>query len=385
VTSRDEPGHRPRVLAMLHLPPPVHGASIMAGQLAGGRIAEAVRLKVIPLRFARGLSDLGRPSARKLAIAAVYALRQVAAMTVGRPAAGYIAASTRGGPMLRDALYIRLFRLWRVPCAVHVHTMGLAESLRAARPAVRWWVGGALRGATRVIALNQAHAGELAGVVGNGPVVVVPNGIPDLPAADAVSVGGEVEPDSCRGRVLFLSNISEEKGALDLLEALPAIRATQPGVRPTFAGAWPDPVFRDRFDNRARELGVEDWIDVPGPVDAARKQDLLAGAAVFVFPSYYVQECAPLVVIEAMRHALPIVATRHAGIPELLDDAGVLVPPRDPSEVAQQVLKLLGDPARARGLGRSARTRFERHYRLDHWERAMMGVLLATATSRTRQ
>jgi glycosyltransferase involved in cell wall biosynthesis len=373
--SRDAE-RRPAVLALLHLPPPVHGASTMAAQLAAGDGAGTVRLRVVPLRFARGHGDLGRASPRKAAIALGVAARQLAELIFRRPDAGYMALSTRGAPMLRDALYLRLFRLWRVPYAVHLHTLGLPDTLRDAPAPVRWWVAGALRGAARVIVLNRVHARELETLIPGGRVAEVPNGIPDLPDAHAAG-GRETGADGGRRRVLFLSNMLREKGPLELLEALPAIRAAHPSVRPTFAGDWPDPAVRQRFLARSRQLGLDPWIEVVGPVDGGARRALLDEAAVFVFPSYHPTECCPLAVIEAMRQGVPVVAARQGGVPELVGDAGVLVPPRDPDALARAVAALLADPAGALRLGTAARERFERLHRADRWERAVATVLQA--------
>jgi glycosyltransferase involved in cell wall biosynthesis len=369
------PETAPRVLALLHLPPPVHGASTMAAQLAEGGGAGIVRLRVVPLRFAGGHGDLGRASVRKLAIALGVAARQVAELTLRRPDAGYMALSTRGGPMVRDALYLRLFRLWRVPYAVHLHTLGLPDTLSAAPAPVRWWVGGALRCAARVIVLNGVHARELEAVVAAGRVVAVPNGIPELADAGGGAGGGEAEAGAVPRRLLFLSTMMREKGPLELLEALPAIRAAHPSVRPTFAGAWPDPGVRREFHDRARELGLDGWIDVTGPVDDVARATLLAEAAVFAFPSWHPTECCPLVVIEAMRQRVPVVAARQGGVPELVGDAGVLVPPRDSEALARAVAGVLADPAGARRLGSAGRERFQRLHRADRWERGVVEVL----------
>jgi glycosyltransferase involved in cell wall biosynthesis len=77
--------------------------------------------------------------------------------------------------------------------------------------------------------------------------------------------------------------------------------------------------------------------DVPG---------LLAGAAVFVLPSLW--EGQALVLQEAMRAGVPIVATSVGGTPALVrEDAAVLIPPGDPERLAAAVRAVLTDPALA--------------------------------------
>ena len=80
---------------------------------------------------------------------------------------------------------------------------------------------------------------------------------------------------------------------------------------------------------------------------------LLAAADVFVLPSVW--EGQPLILQEALRAGVPIVATRVGGIPELAgEDAAILVPPGDPRHLADAVRAVLGDAALAARLRKAA-------------------------------
>jgi len=80
---------------------------------------------------------------------------------------------------------------------------------------------------------------------------------------------------------------------------------------------------------------------------------LFAAADVFVLPSIW--EGQPLVLQEALRAGVPIVATRVGGTPDLAgEDAAVLVPPGDAAQFAAAVRAVLSDPALAAGLRKAA-------------------------------
>jgi len=105
---------------------------------------------------------------------------------------------------------------------------------------------------------------------------------------------------------------------------------------------------------QAAALGLT--VDFPG--SRSDVPDLLAAAAVFVLPSAW--EGQPLVLQEALRAGVPIVATRAGGTPALVgEDAAVLVPPGDPDLLARAVRAVLTEPAlavrlRAAALARAA-------------------------------
>jgi glycosyltransferase involved in cell wall biosynthesis len=72
--------------------------------------------------------------------------------------------------------------------------------------------------------------------------------------------------------------------------------------------------------------------------------DLLVAADVFVLSSRW--EARALVVQEAMRAGVPVVATKVGGLPELVGDAAILVPPNDAPALARDIRRILTDPAR---------------------------------------
>lgn len=93
--------------------------------------------------------------------------------------------------------------------------------------------------------------------------------------------------------------------------------------------------------------------------------DILSTLDVFVLPS--TSEGFPLATLEAMAAGKPLVATRTGGTDEIVVDGetGILVPPADAESLADGVLALLRDPARAAEFGRRGRERVHAHFTLD--------------------
>jgi glycosyltransferase involved in cell wall biosynthesis len=110
------------------------------------------------------------------------------------------------------------------------------------------------------------------------------------------------------------------------------------------------PPFRTDLEARARglEACVHFWgqrLDVP---------EILRAADLLILPSD--NEALPTVLIEAGASALPVIATRVGGIPEIVDDdiTGILIPPRDPAALAGAIRRLADDPGAARAMGQRA-------------------------------
>ena len=92
---------------------------------------------------------------------------------------------------------------------------------------------------------------------------------------------------------------------------------------------------------------------------------LLAGCDVFCLPSS--AEGLPIVVLEAMAAARPIVASAAGGTPELVAEGvtGLLVAAEDPEALAAALASLLADPARARAMGEAGRDRVRSEFSLE--------------------
>jgi glycosyltransferase involved in cell wall biosynthesis len=171
---------------------------------------------------------------------------------------------------------------------------------------------------------------------------------PPPAAADVARARADLGPPG-RPAVLSVGRLTEQKG-LDIL--LAAARRWQERVpAPVLAIAGEGPLGAG-LAAAARQAGVDLALlgqrdDVPA---------LLAAADVIAVPSRW--EARALVVQEAMAAGRPIVATRVGGIPALTgEDAAILIPPGDERQLADAVLAVLDDPARAARLAAAARER----------------------------
>jgi glycosyltransferase involved in cell wall biosynthesis len=114
-----------------------------------------------------------------------------------------------------------------------------------------------------------------------------------------------------------------------------------------------------------RRLGIAERVHFTGRIDHAEFVRQYARATLAVVPSVY--EGFGLPVGEAMACGVPVISTTGGALPEVVGDAGILVPPADPKSLRQAITALLDDPQRARALGQAG---YRRVQDLFTWERA---------------
>lgn len=150
-------------------------------------------------------------------------------------------------------------------------------------------------------------------------------------------------------RVLNVGRLVPDKGQGVLLEAISLLESRGVEVTATLVGDGPD--------RAALESAASTSVSFVGSVGQDRIRDLYAEADAFCLPSF--AEGVPVVLMEAMATGLPVVSTRIAGIPELVEDglSGLLVAPGRADVVADALERLAADPGRRPAMGAAGRER----------------------------
>lgn len=201
----------------------------------------------------------------------------------------------------------------------------------------------ALRRADGVVAVSGAIRDRLAGVgVGSAGLRCIPN---------VLAPGAFLSREEARARLGlgpegltlgWAGRLGREKGADILLEALARVPHDIP-VRLSVLGDGPE---RDLLISTAKRLGIGERVTWHGVVPGAGR--LLRAFDLLVLSSR--TEGTPMIVLEALAAGTPVVATAVGGVPDLLREHGVLVPPADPGALAEAIRETLEqmDAARVR-------------------------------------
>jgi glycosyltransferase involved in cell wall biosynthesis len=191
------------------------------------------------------------------------------------------------------------------------------------------------------LSVSAAAAREVERVAGlpSGSVRVVRNGLPPTTTAPAAVPDGLTRP-----LVVAAGRLDVVKGFDVLLSALPDV----PGASLWLLGEGEE---RAPLERLVQQLGLADRVRLAGWHDDPRSA--FAAADVVVVPSRW--ESSPLVAAEALQAGAALVVSDVGGLPEVVGDAAVLVPPEDAPALAAALRGLLADPAERSALQGRAR------------------------------
>lgn len=166
-------------------------------------------------------------------------------------------------------------------------------------------------------------------------------------------------------RLLSVGRLVPKKGIEDAIAAVASWVRESPGLEYRIAGDGP---LRDPLERQVAALGAAGRIRFLGWVPHDRMPALMAETDVFLQPSVTApngdEEGIPVVLKEAMAAGLPVVATRHSGIPEIVGhgESGLLVPEHAATEIVRALERLVDEPGLAQRLSRNARLVAERNF-----------------------
>jgi glycosyltransferase involved in cell wall biosynthesis len=298
------------------LPPPVHGFSTVC----------AMMLDLLKARMPVAVFNRA-PSPRRKAIGvlqqAIRAVNYLATCVGKRDTALYLALSGGRGQFI-DLIYVLISKLFRRPIYIHHHSYAYINS-----PSRLSRCFFALVRKENHIVLSPKMGVSLHRVYGLDPAAVrVVSNAAFYRGDDAYPVKAN---EAAPLQLGFLSNITFEKGILEFFEVLAALNRRGIEYRAHIAG----PVAPEAQASFDRLLACTPHVQYAGPVYGEDKERFYRQLDIFLFPTRYANEAEPLVIYEAMRRGVHVIACDRGSIAEMLrDGAGLVLPREAPVEAA---------------------------------------------------
>lgn len=228
------------------------------------------------------------------------------------------------------------------------------------------------------VAVGQASARRMEDfyALGRNSVLSIPNGVPDQPAANLSRLSRSIVPALTVGSV---GRLDAMKGHDLLLRAIAQVE----GLHLVILGEGSQ---RRALEQLAQELQIIDRVELKGWVENPR--DFLPSFDLVALPSR--SEGFPLVMVEAMLAARPLVATRVGSVPEAIipGETGLLIEKDDLAGLVAALQQLRDQPELRSRLGQNAQVLARRHWTVEsmthQYEQLWETLIAAPAKSRLR-
>lgn len=229
--------------------------------------------------------------------------------------------------------------------------------------------------AREVTVISSFTHGLVRQLVASQPLTLIPYGLTIEAKPAKVRQPSEVP------RLLFVGRLDERKGVRYLLEALPLILAEQQ-VKLSIVGKG---ILEAELKAQSQKLRLDAVVDFLGFVTKEELAEEYANCDIFVLPAIVDSkgdtEGLGIVMIEALAHAKPVVATAVGGIPDVItpEVTGKLVPEKNPEALAKAIVDLLRDPEIAAAMGQKGlldiQDRFNWNRIIPLWKKVLNSAL----------
>lgn len=353
------------------MPPPVHGAS-MVGQYihASHIINEAFDCHYFNLTLARNLDDIGKGGVRKLfdfikqVICIWKKVREI------KPQLCYITPNAKGGAFYKDFIIITFLKLMRQNIVIHYHNKGV--SVRQDKTIDNFLYTQFFK-KLKVILLSELLYEDIKKYVSPKDVFICPNGIPNI----QIPIIKPKEYNHMETQILFLSNMIATKGVWELIEACYLLKKSGLKFKCHFVGKWNEITEHD-FNIKIHEKELNGYVIAHGPQYGKEKIKTFQEADIFVFPTYYPNECFPIVLLEAMQYALPCISTNEGGISDIIDQekTGFIIEKKNVLQLADRISYLIKHPQKRKQMGENGYHKFLKEFTITSFEKNLKEILI---------
>lgn len=372
-----------RILFLLHLPPPIHGSSIV-GQIIkeSSIINNGFESNYVNLLASKNVADSGSVNFSKIIGFALTWFKVLKLILYRYPSTCYFALSTTGKALYKDVLLIILLKIFNIKLIYHLHNKGVSEHKH--KRIYRVFYNYIFKD-VKVILLSKFLYPDIQAFVPYSEVYICANGVKDeVSEFDYIKQNwqqndlGDAQQMSVEKvvQILFLSNLIETKGVLILLEACELLMKRNIPFKCIFIGSEGD-INTSQINMEIIRLGLQLHVNYLGKKYGEEKSKAFLDADIFVLPTFYPYECMPLVLLEAMSYSLPAVATFVGGIPDEIEDniTGFVISQKDSLALADKLELLIKSPELRHKMGQAGRKKFERKFTVKKFEQRLANIL----------
>ncbi len=370
---------KPKILFIMHMPPPVHGAAMVGKYIHDSKIVnESFNCRFENMMLASSLENIGKGGVKKLFNLISQLKRFKKAIQEFQPDLIYITPNATGGAFYKDFIIVQYIKhcLKRyvndnnnTQIVVHYHNKGVANRQDKLLDNILYKKF--FKGLKVILLANKLYE-DVKKYVAKEDSFVCPNGIPE-----SLNTEPAAERHNNPPRILFLSNLIVSKGVLVLLDALKILKDSSIFFCCDIVGKETSELNAKKFAKEIDKRGLNQIVFYVGSKYGKEKQEVLKNADIFTFPTFYHNEAFPLVNLEAMEYKLPVISTNEGGITEMIENGvnGLICERQNAQSLAEALKKLLLNKDLRIQYGENGYKKFKFKYTLHSFELNLVSVL----------
>jgi glycosyltransferase involved in cell wall biosynthesis len=358
-----------KLLFILHLPPPVHGSAMVGQYIKDSKIINnSFETNFINLSTSKTVDEIGKKPFVKIGRYFKVLLQIIISLIKYNPKIVYLAINAKGIGFYKDFPIALLAKFFGKKLVLHYHNKGVCKNQHKYFDNLFYHF---LFTNTKVILLSKRLYKDVSKYVKKEDVYYCPNGIPVINFKKEISINKNSVP-----QLLFLSNLIESKGVYVLLEALKILKNKGLQFNCNLVGGEGD-ISIAQLNQKIKNLELKNYVTYLGKKYDEDKYDVFQSSHYFVFPTYYHNECFPIVLLEAIMFGLPIISTGEGGIADIVKngETGFIVDKQNPNLLAKKLKWFINNPEEASFMGEKGHKHFLKNYSLRVFEKKLAYIL----------
>lgn len=326
------------ILLIAHLPPPVHGVSVISENILKSKILNSkYKLLKLNLSSSKSISQIGKKSIFKYLFVFRIATKLFFTLVAKKIDLVYLTISPSGIGFLKDSVLVLLLKLFNKKIIFHIHGKGVNTYYQSLPRLFKFYYRLIFNNVS-IILLSDILKKDLDFKKNINDIYFVNNGI----KSQYLNKSKIKNKNNYPLKILFFSNIQESKGIFDLLNAIPSLKKKYgKSVNYILAGDSESDNLIKKIEELIHDNSIEDVVKLVGPKYKKDKEKLFASADIFIHPT--LNDCFPLVLLEALKFGLPIVTTNEGAISDIVTDRinGLIVKKNCPSDISENLSELI--------------------------------------------
>ena len=359
-----------RVLLFVKVPPPLTGATIINKQVVDSELLkEYFTVRSIQISYSNEVSKLGKINLKKILIFIKLIYFLIFECVFYYPKIIYFQLSPLGKAFYRDLLFIFIIKIFRIKILFHLHGKGIK---RVSEKGTLKIIYKFAFSNSEVICLSQNLKSDISNVY-NKEVHILNNGIPNY--KNTFKERDFSKSNDLRINILFLSNLLVSKGIIDFLSVMRILDKKNIEFNAFIVGAEGD-MAEKALNVEIDTYNLQKKVKYLGPKYDIEKHEIFEKSDILIYPTY--NDAFPLVLLEAMIHGLPIIASNEGAISEIIinEVTGFIVNKGSPDEIVNKIEFLLKNPELFKSFQYASRARFIENYTIEQFEMKLIRIFL---------